>query len=50
MSDEIFQLNVELYTKLASYNEKYHLYFSNCTINKGRSINCKRQNAELDIS
>ena len=47
-NDEIFQMNEELYTKLASYNENYHLYSSNCKINKS-SINCKRQNAELNM-
>ena len=48
-NDEIFKMNEKLYTKLASYNEKYHLHSSNCTINKGKSIDCKRQTAELDI-
>ncbi len=47
--DEIFKMNELLYTKLASYNEKYHLHSSNCTINKSSSIDCKRQTAELDM-
>ncbi len=47
--DKIFQLNEELYTKLSSYNEKYHLYSSNCTINKGNSIDCRRLTTELDV-
>jgi hypothetical protein len=47
--DEIFKTNEKLYTKLASYNEKYHLYSSNCTVNKSNSIDCKRQTAELDM-
>jgi hypothetical protein len=50
MNDEqIFKMNEKLYTKLASYNEKYHLYSSKCTLNKGKSIDCKRQTAELDM-
>jgi hypothetical protein len=50
MNDEqIFKMNEKLYSKLASYNEKYHLYTSNCTLNKGKSIDCKRQTAELDM-
>lgn len=47
--DEIFKTNEKLYTKLASYNQKYHLYSSKCTVNKGNSIDCKRQTAELDM-
>jgi hypothetical protein len=47
--DEIFLMNENLYSKLASYNEKYHLYSSNCTVNGGDSIDCKRQTAELNM-
>jgi hypothetical protein len=47
--DEIFLMNENLYSKLASYNEKYHLYSSNCTVNRGDSIDCKRQTAELNM-
>jgi hypothetical protein len=47
--DEIFLMNENLYSKLASYNEEYHLYSSNCTVNRGNSIDCKRQTAELNM-
>ena len=47
--DQIFKMNEELYSKLSWYNDKYHLYSSKCTVNKGNSIACKRQTAELDI-
>ena len=46
--DQIFKMNEELYSKLAWYNDKYHLYSSKCTVNKGNSIGCKRQIDELD--
>jgi hypothetical protein len=46
-TDEIFLMNKQIYTKLASYNNKYHLYTSNC---KDRISNtCKEEGDILDI-
>ena len=46
-TDEIFSMNKQIYTKLASYNNKYHLYTSNC---KNRISNtCKEEGDILDF-
>jgi ATP-dependent Lon protease len=46
-TDEIFSMNKQIYTKLASYNNKYHLFTSNC---KDRISNtCKDEGDILDF-
>lgn len=47
-NEEIFKLNEQLYTKLASYNDKYHLYSTNCNANKERTENCVEQQKIID--
>ena len=46
-NDEIFSMNKQIYTKLASYNNNYHLHTSNCK--DSISNTCKQESDILDI-
>lgn len=47
-SDEIFTMNREVYTKLASYNNNYHLHSTNC-VSGDNNDKCKQEGVNLEI-
>jgi hypothetical protein len=46
-NNDIFSMNKQIYTKLASYNNNYHLHTSNCKDRISKS--CKQESDILDI-